>query len=106
VGHGFFLCAAADQRVEMPGRFCLLYLSIIPWDRLRPAAPDALPFGGPWYLEVRQAIDFAKHQSRSHDAVINIYDNAGNVIQTHEHKGELEKSKSKPKTKGRLRASR
>ena len=33
---------------------------------------DALPSGRLWYLEVRQAIDYAKHQSRSHDAVINV----------------------------------
>ena len=38
---------------------------------------DALPFGRLWYLEVRQAIDFAKHQSPSHDVVIHIYDAAG-----------------------------
>jgi len=27
---------------------------------------DALPFGRLWYLEVRQAIDYAKFRSRSH----------------------------------------
>jgi hypothetical protein len=26
--------------------------------------------------------------SRSHDAVIRVYDDAGNVIETHEHKGD------------------
>jgi hypothetical protein len=31
----------------------------------------------------------AKHYSRSHDAVIRVYDEAGNVIETHEHKGEF-----------------
>jgi hypothetical protein len=46
---------------------------------------DALPFGRLWYSEVRQAIDFAKHQSRSHDAVIRVYDDdAGNVIERQE----------------------
>jgi hypothetical protein len=30
-----------------------------------------------------------KHRSRSHDAVIRVYDDAGNVTETHEHKGEL-----------------
>jgi hypothetical protein len=29
------------------------------------------------------------HHSRSHDAVIPVYDAAGNVIQAHEHKGEF-----------------
>jgi len=27
------------------------------------------------------------HRSRSHDAVIGVYDAAGNVIETYEHKG-------------------
>jgi hypothetical protein len=27
--------------------------------------------------------------SRSHDAVIRVYDDAGNVIETHEHAGDL-----------------
>jgi hypothetical protein len=27
--------------------------------------------------------------SRSHDAVIRVYDDAGNVIETHKHKGEF-----------------
>jgi hypothetical protein len=35
------------------------------------------------------AIDYAKFFSRSHDPVIRVYDEAGNVIQTHEHKGEF-----------------
>jgi len=29
------------------------------------------------------------HSSRSHDAVIRVYDLAGNVIEKHEHKGEF-----------------
>jgi hypothetical protein len=33
------------------------------------------------------AIGYAKFYSRSHDAVIRIYDAAGNVTETHEHKG-------------------
>ena len=32
------------------------------------------------------AIDYANFCSRSHDAVIRVYDEAGNVIETHEHK--------------------
>ena len=47
----------------------------------------ALPFGELWYLEVDHAIGYAKHYSRSHDAVIRVYDAAGNVIETHEHAG-------------------
>jgi hypothetical protein len=35
------------------------------------------------------AIDYAKFYSRSHRAVIRVYDEAGNVIETHEHEGEF-----------------
>jgi hypothetical protein len=38
---------------------------------------DVLPFGRLWYGEpkaVANAIDYAKHRSRSHDAVIRVYD--------------------------------
>jgi hypothetical protein len=50
---------------------------------------DALPFGGLWYLKVADAIDNAKHCSRSHDAVINVYDADGKLIQVHRHKGDF-----------------
>ncbi len=53
---------------------------------------DALPFGRLWYGEpnaVSNAIDYAKFYSRSRDAVIRVYDAAGNVIETHEHTGGL-----------------
>ena len=49
---------------------------------------DALPFGRLWYADpnaISNAIDYAKFRSRSHDAVIHVYDDAGNVIETHEH---------------------
>ncbi len=45
---------------------------------------DALPFGRLWYSGPDDAVDYAKFFSRSHDAVIRVYDDAGNVIQTHE----------------------
>jgi len=32
---------------------------------------------------------YAMHSSRSHDAVIRVYDAIGNVTETHEHKGEF-----------------
>jgi len=38
---------------------------------------------------VINAIGYAMHRSRSHDAVIRVYDEAGNVIETHEHGGEF-----------------
>jgi hypothetical protein len=52
---------------------------------------DALPFGRLWYGEpdaISNAIGYAKFFSRSHDAVIRVSDEAGNVIETHEHKGD------------------
>ena len=53
---------------------------------------DALPFGRLWYGEpnaVANAIGYAIHRSRSHRAVIRVYDAAGNVIEAHEHKGDF-----------------
>ena len=38
---------------------------------------------------IAQRIDYAKHRSRSHDAVIRLYDATGNVIETHERKGDF-----------------
>jgi hypothetical protein len=37
----------------------------------------------------RNAIGYAKFYSRSHDAVIRVFDEADNVIDTHEHAGEF-----------------
>jgi len=54
--------------------------------------PDALPFERQWYGEpdaTTDAIGYAKFYSRSHDAVIRVYDNAGNVIETHEQAGDF-----------------
>jgi hypothetical protein len=53
---------------------------------------DALPFGRLWYdgpNAVVNAIVYAQFHSRSHDAVIRVYDRAGNVIETHEQAGEF-----------------
>jgi hypothetical protein len=35
------------------------------------------------------AIGYVEFCNRSHDPVIRVYDEAGNVIETHEHKGEF-----------------
>jgi hypothetical protein len=40
-------------------------------------------------VEASDAIDYAKHRSWSHRAVIRVYDEAGDVIETHEHAGEF-----------------
>jgi hypothetical protein len=37
---------------------------------------DALPFGRLWYVEVSDAIEYAKHRSRLHHAVIRVPDGA------------------------------
>jgi hypothetical protein len=53
---------------------------------------DALPFGGLWYGEpnaISNAIGYATFFSGSQAAVIRVYDEAGNVIETHEHAGEF-----------------
>jgi len=53
---------------------------------------NALPFGRLWYdgpNAIANAIGYAVHSSRSHSAVIRVYDGAGNVIETHEHTGDF-----------------
>jgi hypothetical protein len=48
---------------------------------------DVLPFGQLWYGEPNadsNAIGYAEHYSRSHGAVIRVYDAVSNVIETHE----------------------
>jgi len=50
---------------------------------------EVLPFGRLWYDTPDHAIGYAMHSSRSHNAVIRVYDGAGNVIETHEQKGDF-----------------
>ena len=54
---------------------------------------DALPFGRLWYGEpdtISNVVGHAKFfQPFTHDAMIRVYGEAGNVIETHEHKGEF-----------------
>jgi hypothetical protein len=44
---------------------------------------DALPFGGLWYTKPDDAVRYATFFSRSHDAIIRVYDEASNVVETH-----------------------
>jgi len=47
-----------------------------------------LPFGGLWYdgpNAASNAIGYASQYSWSYGAVIHVYDERGNVIETHEH---------------------
>ena len=41
---------------------------------------DELPFGRLLYEQLTDAIEYAKHLSRSHRAMIRVYDDPGNVI--------------------------
>ena len=50
---------------------------------------DALRFGRLWYTKPDDAVDYAKFFSRSHDAVIRVYDDARHVIATHQHAGDF-----------------
>jgi hypothetical protein len=53
---------------------------------------DALPFGRLWYGQpnaIATQSATPKLRSRSHDAVIRVYDASGNVIDTHEHTGDF-----------------
>jgi hypothetical protein len=57
----------------------------------------AAAVGRLWYGEpnaVSNAIGYAMHYSRSHHAVIRVYDAAGNVIEVHRHKGEFTEARS------------
>jgi len=56
-----------------------LMSDVLPFSRLGYAGPNALS----------NAIGYAMHDSRSADAVIRVYDEAGNVIETHEHAGDF-----------------
>ena len=110
------LCVASKKRIAFLRCYTSLEsLLKAKWHRIRPPAPptisthvyevraradkrgvdlisDALHFGALWYAgpnAITNAIDFAKFYSRSHDAVIHVYDEAGNVIETHEHAGDF-----------------
>ena len=50
---------------------------------------DVLPFGRLWYSKPDDAVGYAQFFSRSHGAVIRVYDAAGDVIEAHEHKGDF-----------------
>jgi hypothetical protein len=48
---------------------------------------------------ISNAVGYAKFRSRSHDGVIRVCDEAGNVIQTHEHKGDSKSGEQKAATR-------
>ena len=53
---------------------------------------DRLQDGPIWYAgpdAVRRAVAYAKYRSRSHRAIIRVFYEACNVLETHEHAGEF-----------------
>jgi hypothetical protein len=53
---------------------------------------DTLPFGRLWYAEpnaISNAVGYAKFFSRSHKALIRVFDESGTVIETHEQAGDF-----------------
>jgi hypothetical protein len=56
---------------------------------------DALRYSPLWYRglnAIRDAVSYAKSYSGSRRVVIRVYDDAGNVIETHEHAGDFKES--------------
>src|SRR5437773_4352950 len=62
-----------EIRPRVDGNGCNLISDVLRFGRLWFAGPSA----------ISNAIKFAKFYSRSHDAVIRVYDSAGNVIDRH-----------------------
>jgi len=50
---------------------------------------SARTIGRLWYETPDNAIGYAMHSSRSDDAVIRVYDDAGNRIEMHKHRGDF-----------------
>jgi hypothetical protein len=68
-----------EVRLRKDKRGVDLISDVLPFGRLRYGEPNA----------VINAIGYAMHRSRSNLAVIRVYDAAGNVIETHERKGDF-----------------
>ena len=56
------------------------------WRIMRPPKTSTISYE---IRPISNAIGYAKFFSRSHDAVIRVYDEAGNVIEPHEHAGDF-----------------
>ena len=48
---------------------------------------EALPFGKLWYCEADDAIGYARFYSRSHVAIVRMFDDSGALIETHQSDG-------------------
>jgi hypothetical protein len=53
---------------------------------------DMLPLGRLWYDTPDNAIGYAMHSSRSHDVVIRVYDDAGNVNRNARAQGRFQRA--------------
>jgi hypothetical protein len=83
-----------DRNFDTAKNYSLTFYEVRPRKNHRGVdlISDALPFGRLWYdgpNAASSAIGYAKFYSRSHDAVIRVYDDAGNITETHEHKGDF-----------------
>jgi len=56
---------------------------------------ERLPFGRLWYHKAADAVDDAKCYSRSHGAIIRVFDESGAVIETHEYAGAFKEPESR-----------
>jgi hypothetical protein len=57
-------------------------------DLISDACPSVV-CGTTSQMQFSNAIGYSNFRSRSHDAVIRVYDDAGNVIETYEHAGDF-----------------
>ena len=92
---------------KLPGQFALVDLSILNFGIVREGPGTLRDHVGEALKATRMAATTAptiiraiarvldlgtnkrSHRSRSHDAVIRVYDDVGNVIYTHEHMGDF-----------------
>ena len=70
-----------------------LISDVLPFRRLRYGEPGA----------ISNAIGYAKFRSRSHDAVIRVYDEAGNLFLKHTSTLAISKSREVPRFRGEPR---
>jgi hypothetical protein len=53
---------------------------------------DALPFGKLWYggpAAISNAVSYARFYSRTSDVVVRVFDESGNLVETHRQAGEF-----------------
>ena len=72
------------DRVGRESLFAVLADRVSKWTRNTHAHARLAAFHA-----ANNAVGYATHYSRSHDAVIRVYDAAGNMIETHEHMGDF-----------------